>query len=102
MPRSNRPRRKGRPGRPEHDDESDGLARLRDGWRRTETKRGVAWTVQPIAAERAEKTYTCPGCGVPIEPRTPHVVAWRAESILGDDRALAERRHWHTHCWRMS
>ncbi|KAB1659563.1 hypothetical protein F8O01_04645 [Pseudoclavibacter chungangensis] len=101
MPRSNRPRRKGHGGRADDQDER-GLERLRDGWRRTEVRSGVSWTVQPISAERATKPYTCPGCGGTVQPRTAHLVAWRAEGILGDDRALADRRHWHTHCWRTS
>lgn len=105
MPRSNRPRRRsGRRGERHegHDDEADGLARLRDGWRRTEVRRGVEWTVQPISRERAAKTYRCPGCGNDIEPGVAHVAAWRADGILGDASALADRRHWHNHCWRIA
>lgn len=77
------------------------FARFVAGFHRTETRRGVDWTVQPISAQRAEKTYTCPGCHGPIAPGTAHVVVWRADGILGDAADLAARRHWHTACWRM-
>ena len=61
-----------------------------------------AYTVQPIRAERALKVYRCPGCGGDIEPGTPHVAVWAADDFFGDDHALADRRHWHTHCWKVS
>lgn len=101
MPRSNRPRRRhgARPG--DRDEAEDSLERLRAGWRRTETRRDGEWTVQPISATSAVKAYVCPGCTVPISPGTAHVVAWRNDSILGAKHALADRRHWHSHCWRM-
>ncbi|MEJ3404241.1 hypothetical protein WDJ51_05820 [Rathayibacter sp. YIM 133350] len=96
MPRSNRPSR-GR-GRPEPDDD---LGRLLAGFKRTETKRDGAWNVQPVSAEKALKPYVCPGCSLTVEVGTAHVVAWRADALLGDAAALADRRHWHTHCWRI-
>lgn len=96
MPRSNRPR--GRKREPE--DEFD-PARVLAGAKRTESKRDGAWVVQPQSAASALKTYTCPGCGLAIEEGVAHVVTWRADSILGDEDALAARRHWHTHCWRI-
>lgn len=106
MARSNRPRRggrpKGEPDRPHRDDEGGGLAHLLDATRRTEVRRGAAWTVQPISAERAVKTYSCPGCGRAIDPHVAHVAVWRAEFVLGDDHALDGRRHWHSHCWRIA
>lgn len=99
MPRSNRPR--GRAGgRPE--EEPDGLDRLLAGWRRTETRRGGEWNVQPVSAVQAQKTYVCPGCGRDIVPGTAHVVAWRADGVLGDTADLAARRHWHESCWRIA
>lgn len=118
MPRSNRSRRQGgetspraRGGRAAKrqqaaaDRESgaaDQLEHLRDGWRRTEVRRGISYTVQPISAPRALKDYVCPGCPNAIEAGVAHVVVWRAEGILGDEHALAARRHWHNHCWRMA
>jgi len=91
MPRSNRRRR---------DDRDDGgLDRLIAGWRRTETRRGREFSVQPVSGARGEKTYTCPGCGGRIEPGTAHVVVWREDGVLGPAADLAARRHWHTHCW---
>ncbi|GAA0494561.1 hypothetical protein [Microbacterium aurantiacum] len=95
MPRSHRRRPE-----PAGDDES--FARLLAGFKRTEMKRGVEWTVQPIAAAQAQKPYVCPGCPNDIVPGTAHVVVWRASGILGDSADLAGRRHWHTHCWRIN
>lgn len=98
MPRSNRPR-SGRRG--ESDEEAD-LARLLSGWRRTETRRGALWNVQPVSAVQAVKVYVCPGCGGDIEPAVAHLVAWRADGVLGDEADLAARRHWHERCWKIS
>lgn len=95
MPRS----RKRRPD-PGRGDES--LARLIAGWKRTEVKRGVEWTVQPISAPQAQKEYLCPGCGRTVAVGTAHLVIWRADGVLGDAADLAARRHWHTHCWRIA
>jgi len=92
MPRSNR-------RRPEPPDDS--FDRLLSGWKRTETRRGSAWTVQPVSASQAQKTYVCPGCGRMIDVGMPHVVAWRADGVLGDAADLAARRHWHSACWRI-
>ncbi len=63
---------------------------------------GREWFVQPVSERQAAKAYACPGCVVEIAPGTPHLVAWRADGVLGDAADLAARRHWHTHCWRMS
>ncbi|MBD7956593.1 hypothetical protein H9651_02970 [Microbacterium sp. Sa4CUA7] len=93
MPRSHR--RRPTPAR------DASLERLIAGWRRTEVRRGVEWTVQPVSASQALKTYTCPGCGRNIEPGVAHVVVWRADGVLGDEAALADRRHWHQQCWRI-
>jgi len=95
MPRS----RRHRPERP-HDDDS--LDRLIAGWKRTEVRRGVEWTVQPISAPQAQKEYLCPGCARTVAVGTAHVVVWRADGVLGDAADLAARRHWHTHCWRIA
>ncbi|WP_345802779.1 hypothetical protein AAIB33_06745 [Microbacterium sp. AZCO] len=92
MPRSNRRR---------NEPADDGLERLLAGWKRSETRRGVEWTVQPVSAAQALKEYTCPGCGRIIEPGVAHVVTWRADGVLGDQADLAARRHWHSHCWRI-
>ena len=92
MPRANRRRR---------EPEDDSLDRLLAGWKRTETRRGVTWTVQPVNAAAAQKTYTCPGCGREVAPGVAHVVVWRADGVLGDAADLAARRHWHTNCWRI-
>ena len=95
MPRS----RRRPPARPDTEDPFD---RLLAGWKRSETRRGVEWTVQPVSGAQALKEYVCPGCGRGIEAGTAHLVAWRADGVLGDSADLAARRHWHTHCWRIA
>jgi len=92
MPRSHR-------RRPEPAD--DDFARLLSGWKRTEVRRGHEWTIQPVSEAQAVKAYSCPGCGRAIEAGVAHLVAWRADGVLGDQADLAARRHWHTHCWRI-
>lgn len=94
MPRSHRRR----PDEPS----DDSFSRLLAGWKRTESRRGVMWTVQPVSAAQAVKAYTCPGCGRSLPPASAHVVAWRADGVLGDSADLAARRHWHESCWRIS
>ena len=94
MPRSNRPR-----GRAKADDEGLDVARVLTGRLHLEQRRDGSWNVQPIAAASAAKTYTCPGCSLEVGPGTAHVVAWRADGLMGAQDDLAARRHWHTHCW---
>lgn len=101
MPRSNRPRDRRRRGAEREEPDELDLSRVLTGFRRTEFKRDGVWTMQPIPASNATKTYVCPGCGNEIEPGVAHVVAWRADGIMGDEHDLAARRHWHTHCWRI-
>lgn len=94
MPRSNR-RRSEKPA-------DEALDRLLSGWKRTETRRGADWTVQPVSASQSVKPYICPGCGRTVEVGAAHVVVWRADGVLGDQADLSSRRHWHTHCWRIA
>jgi hypothetical protein len=54
------------------------------------------WMVRTIPGAAATKTYRCPGCAQEIRPGVAHLVAWPADG-RGD---LADRRHWHTPCWR--
>lgn len=96
MPRSNRPRR-----RAAAESEPLDLERALLGTKRLEVKRDGSWNVQPQAASSAAKEYTCPGCGLVIPPGIAHVVAWRADGLMGDADDLAARRHWHSHCWRI-
>ncbi|HEV7185015.1 MAG: hypothetical protein ABI130_08720 [Leifsonia sp.] len=101
MPRSNRPR--GRQGHdPRDEEEALDVARLMAGWRRTETRRGIVWNVQPVSAVQAQKSYLCPGCGQEIVAGVAHLVAWRADGVMGDAADIAARRHWHGHCWKIS
>jgi hypothetical protein len=51
------------------------------------------WVVRAVAGAAAVKTYRCPGCDHEIRPGAAHVVAWRPG-------AEADRRHWHTPCFR--
>ncbi|OMH24076.1 hypothetical protein BKD30_09155 [Tersicoccus phoenicis] len=103
MPRSNRPSRAPRPsvrrGRRPAAEPRD-VEGVLDGVRRTESTRHGAFVVAPVSAQRAVKTYVCPGCGNAVLPGIAHVVAWRADWIMGDEAAAADRRHWHERCWR--
>lgn len=66
---------------------------------RTETgPDGLTYTVRPVRG--SEKSYRCPGCDQLIAPGAAHVVAWSEEHLFGAQAGLAERRHWHTSCWR--
>src|SRR6218665_3597150 len=75
---------------------------LTSGPRRQETGAGREWDVQVNLPPQAVKSYLCPGCGNRIAVGVSHVVAWRADGVLGDTADLENRRHWHTHCWQLS
>ncbi len=94
MPRSNRPKR-GRGGKREEPEALD-LDRALRGMKRTETKRGVEYTVQSSTGSNAEdgKTWICPHCNVLIQKGVAHIVAWDA------NRDISTRRHFHTACWK--
>lgn len=94
MPRSNRRRR--------DNTDDDSFERFLGGMKRTESRRGLEYYVQPLSAAKALKEYTCPGCSQIVPLGVAHLVVWRADGIMGDAADLAARRHWHTHCWRMS
>jgi hypothetical protein len=96
MPRSNRPR-----GHRDGGDEEFDISRVFIGVKTTQSKRDGVWNVQPLSANNAHKVYTCPGCGLEIEPGIAHTVAWRADGIMGEADDLAGRRHWHVHCWKV-
>lgn len=98
MPRNNRPSRR---ASEQPDDDQNGLGRLLAGWKRTESKRDGEWFVQPVTGSQSGKRYICPGCRLDIAPGVAHLVAWRADAMMGDEAALADRRHWHNHCWRL-
>jgi hypothetical protein len=101
VPRSNRPRRGGRPlGR----DAPAGPARpLGGGLRRVEEHPDGEWVVQRVTgsgpAALEGRSYRCPGCDQLVPGGVPHVVAWPADGLLGAEAALADRRHWHGACW---
>ncbi len=98
MPRSNRPRRRGRPTSGEDVAPLD-LDRALGGAPRTERDAGGDWLVRPVAGAASGKAYRCPGCDHEIPARVAHVVAWPASGITGPDAALSDRRHWHRACW---
>lgn len=91
MPRSNRPRRSKGKREEEHID----LTGARLGFKRTEVKRGIAYSVQstPGNHEDSNKSWTCPHCFIAIRVGTPHLVAW------DESRGVEGRRHFHTGCW---
>lgn len=95
MPRNNRPRRGN-----EHVPLN--FERINSGSRRTESRAGREWTVQTITESNAQKDYVCPGCSGTITPGVAHLVAWRNDGIMGDQADLADRRHWHNACWKVS
>lgn len=74
------------------------LDRARGGVPVTEDGPDGRWAVRTVSSR--DKTYRCPGCDQVIPVGTAHVVAWPMDSFFGDDAGLAERRHWHTACWR--
>lgn len=98
MPRSNRPRGAQSGGA---DDDENALERAFSGRLRVEERRDGRWNVQPVARTSAAKSYLCPGCHLEIAPGVAHLVAWRADGLMGEADDLASRRHWHTHCWRI-
>lgn len=90
MARSNRPK-----GSKREEPEELNIASVRFGSRRTETKRGVIYTVQPTSGQNADedKSWVCANCDLSIMPGTNHLVAW------DDVRGVDTRRHFHTACW---
>ena len=99
MPRSNRPR--GSRGGPGDDGEPLDPSRALYGHLRTEVRRDGLWNVQPVAGSSAAKYYLCPGCNLDIAPGVSHIVAWRADGLMGEADDIAARRHWHNHCWKI-
>ncbi|MBK8445829.1 MAG: hypothetical protein IPL41_03740 [Micropruina sp.] len=63
------------------------------------TKSDGRWMTQTMPGQAAVKDYRCPGCEHLVTQGTPHVVVWPVEPSLGSQRAVEERRHWHTSCW---
>jgi len=98
MPRSNRSRSRRRGDEP---DEPLNLDRITAGLRRTETKRSGTWNMQQVSAASAQKVYLCPGCRLDVPVGQAHIVAWRTDGLMGEQADLADRRHWHAHCWRL-
>lgn len=77
------------------------LSSLAHGGARIESRQRREWYVRDVPAHRAEKPYRCPGCERDIPIGQAHLVVWSAEHLFGDEAAVRDRRHWHTHCWRL-
>jgi len=95
-PRRNHPSRRVRAGRRSRRQPHatvDGPLRVR-GVDSVEEWRGEPWRVRQLTGTGTAKTYRCPGCDHEIPPGVPHVVVWPV------DGGLADRRHWHSGCWR--
>jgi len=91
-PRGGLPR--ARPGADGDHEDPDG-PELRLGPERTESAPDGDWVIRAVPGGAATKTYRCPGCDQEIRPGTAHIVVWPAYTP-----GLAERRHWHSPCWR--
>ncbi|MDQ4502069.1 ATP/GTP-binding protein [Sinomonas sp. ASV322] len=110
MPRSNRPRRPRFTGNPsarelnarraEGPDDDYDLERILADFERLESAPDGEWRVSTVTTRSAAKVYTCPGCSRPIPPGVAHLVVWADDHLFGAEAGIAERRHWHTHCWR--
>ncbi len=99
MPRSNRPRRGDRAGRPRPDPEPLDAERALYGSGRRERGADGTWLVRPISGQAATKAYRCPGCQQEIPAGTAHLVAWPDEQPIGAFGGAEDRRHWHRACW---
>ncbi len=100
MPRSNRPRRRGR-GRaqPAAGVEPLDVDRALRGGGRLEQHPDGEWLVRALSTTAAVKSYRCPGCRQEIPAGTAHLVTWPAEQPIGAFGGVRDRRHWHRACW---
>ncbi|MDO5750783.1 MAG: ATP/GTP-binding protein [Rothia sp. (in: high G+C Gram-positive bacteria)] len=76
------------------------ISRILDPAPRIESDRYGDWLVQYIPAVNAQKNYICPECGRTIPPGVAHLVVWQDNHMMGRERGIEERRHWHQGCWR--
>ncbi|MDO4917543.1 MAG: ATP/GTP-binding protein [Rothia sp. (in: high G+C Gram-positive bacteria)] len=76
------------------------ISRILDPAPRIEHSFDGDWFVQFMPAVNAKKTYKCPECGRNINPGIAHLVIWQEDHLFGKDRAVEERRHWHSKCWQ--
>ncbi|BEH03518.1 hypothetical protein brsh051_27990 [Brooklawnia propionicigenes] len=70
-----------------------------DTFNTSASKADGLWVTRQIRAENATKTYSCPECGNPIPPGTPHIVAWPHTPPIGSTSGVDYRRHFHSYCW---
>lgn len=99
VPRSNRPRRGGRRAPAARPAPLD-VERALGSAPRRQGGDGREWFVRPVSGAGSTKTYRCPGCEQEIPPGVAHLVVWPADDLLGEDSAVADRRHWHRPCWQ--
>lgn len=92
MPRSNRPRRK---GKPQSQGPSVAPAMAQGSWVSTTRYAGQEWSVRQVRANDSGRTYVCPGCQQQVSAGVSHAVVWPNDGMGG----LDNRRHWHTPCW---
>lgn len=98
MPRSNRPRRRGRPLPPRDGAPAGGAGAGRGGPERgvgTVRYAGQTWSVRQVRPNDTGRAYRCPGCQQQVRAAEPHTVAWPADGMQQEEN----RRHWHTVCW---
>jgi hypothetical protein len=97
VPRSNRPRRSGRPARRLTD--QDGAAGdPMSGVQRSEQHPDGEWIVRSVSGAASGRVYRCPGCRQELAAGVPHLVTWPADLLAGSG-GVGERRHWHAGCW---
>ncbi|MFV0461394.1 MAG: hypothetical protein ACK5MT_21785 [Actinomycetales bacterium] len=96
MPRSNRPRRRGRSTVRAGDDAPEMNL---GGLVRAESHPDGDWLVRRVAGSSSGRTYVCPGCSQQVSAAIAHVVAWPSYAAPGQGAAVEARRHWHAACW---
>ncbi|WP_281965659.1 hypothetical protein [Serinicoccus marinus] len=94
MPRSNRPRRGGRPRRPAGAGSGGGGLPPRRGPEEVRYA-GQVWAVRQVRPNDSGRSYRCPGCQQQVGAGVAHTVAWPVDGM----QQAENRRHWHTVCW---
>lgn len=91
MPRSNRPRRSGRPRK-----NAGGLPHsLREPAVQEVRYAGQVWGVRQVRPNDSGRTYRCPGCQGTVGADVAHTVVWPLATM----QTVENRRHWHGVCW---
>lgn len=69
------------------------------GFETSAQKSDGRYVTRSLTADRATKSYTCPGCNQTIAAGVAHVVAWPSTPPVNATSAVEYRRHWHKACW---